>query len=127
MNIDSGNGAGAQSPANAQPAQQGAAPPNGSADTSGKKEHSSTLQLTYDGAANPCGAGGSQRVKVDETVSFTAPKSCISSATLHWIRHNGSEETFALGSKSSPGGEVVLDVQPLDHGTETLYNYKVIR
>jgi len=126
MNVDSSNGAGTQTPPNAQPAQQGAAQPNGSANTPTKKEHS-TLKLTYDGAANHCGPDVSQPIKLNETASFTVPKDCVPIATLHWIRRNGSEETFALGDKSSPGGEVALEGLPLDRGAEMLYNYKLIR
>ncbi len=127
MNLDSGSDAGTQTKPNAQPAQQAAAQPNGSADATAKKEHSSTLQWTYDGAANQCGQGETQRVKLNETASFTVLKGCLSVATLHLIRHDRSEQTFPLGAKSSPGGEVVLEGLPLDRGADVLYNYKLIQ
>lgn len=122
MNVDSSNDAGTQTKPNAQPAQQAqqaAAQPNVSANTPTKKDHS-TLELTYGNYANPCGTDLSKPIKVNETVSFTAPKNCVSVAVLHWIRRNGAEETFALGAKSSPGGEVELEGPPLDRGTEML-------
>lgn len=126
ISVNSSKSAATPTQPSAQPAQQAAAQPSGSANTPAKKEHA-TLQLTYDGAENQCGPGVSQPIKLNETASFTVPKNCVSSATLHWVRRNGAEETFALGSQSSPGGEVALQGTPQDSGTNVIYSYKVVR
>lgn len=126
VSVSSSNSAATPTQPNTQPAQQAAAQPSGSASTPAKKEHSA-LQLTYDGAANQCGSGVSQPIKLNETTSFTVSKDCVAGGTLHWVRRNGSEETFALGSQSSPGGEVALEGPPQDRGTDMTYSYKVVR
>jgi len=127
MSVGSSNDAGTQTTSNAQPAQQAVAQPIGSDIATAKKEHASTLQVTYGEASNQCGQGETQRVKLDETVSFTVLEACLSAATLHLIRHDRSEQAFRLGSTASPGGELVLAGLPLDRGADILYNYKLVQ
>ncbi|HUY93918.1 MAG TPA: hypothetical protein VMU71_01425 [Terracidiphilus sp.] len=126
MHVNSGNSAAAQTSPSAPPAQQAAAQPTVPASTRVNEERS-ILRLTYEGDANQCGGGTSQRIRLNETTSFTVSKDCVSGGTLHWIRRNGSEETFALGSESSPGGEVALIGPPQTQGADLIYSYKVVR
>jgi pimeloyl-ACP methyl ester carboxylesterase len=78
-------------------------------------------------SAGQCGPGVSERKTKNTAVLFTVTRDCLPIAALRWTLPDGSEGVMSVGSKSSPGGEVLLIGDPIDRGTEVLFNYKIVR
>jgi hypothetical protein len=77
--------------------------------------------------AAQCGSSTSKHGPKGTSVFFTVTKDCLQIAIVRWKRSDGSEGVLAVGSTASPGGEVVMEGSPIDHGTDLLVSYRIAK